>query len=186
MTTLTMAELRDAGRRCSAADHAGTIRAFYPFWDTRYRPFLIKAVEAVPADRFDFKPHPELLTAHQMILHIAEAERVWIHHVVEGGPFVEWVVPHPDPGQGWRAAREAPDHRALLTLLEESHRLTQRWLERPSSELDRLIHYRNPEGTESRFTLHWVLDHVQKHENHHRAQLYIYLRLMGVKPPTPE
>src|SRR6266542_1387560 len=90
MTTSTAAELRDAGRARSAADFPGTIRSFYPFWDAQYRPFLIRAVEALPAERFDFKPRPEMLTAHQMILHIAEAERDWLHHVVGGGSYEEW------------------------------------------------------------------------------------------------
>ena len=35
-----------------------------------------------------------------------------------------------------------------------------------------------------RFTLHWILDHVQEHEIHHRAQLNLYLRIMGITPPS--
>lgn len=178
------AELRDAGRMSSGADHAGTIRAYYPFWDTQYRPFLIKAVEALPVEHFDFKPRPELLTAHQMILHIAECERGWIHHVVEGGPDEEWVSPAADPAQGWVTVYDAPNHAALLGELEKWHRSTQRWLDRPASELGRVITYRRPEGLERRFTLHWVLDHLQEHEIHHRGQLNLYLRLVGIVPPS--
>ena len=184
MTTPTTAEIRDAGRRRSAADYAGTIRSFFPFWDAQYRPFLIRAVEALPAGGFDFKPRPELLTAHQMILHIAEAERGWIHNVVEGGSYEEWVVPHPEPGQGWKTVYDAPDHAALLSVLEKWHRPTQRWFERPAAELGRVISYQPSEGPERRYTLHWILDHVQEHEIHHRAQLNLYLRLMGIEPPS--
>jgi uncharacterized damage-inducible protein DinB len=184
MTTMTAADIRTAGRRASAADHAGTIRSFYPFWDTQYRPFLLKAVEVLPADRFDFKPRPEMLTAHQMVVHIAEAERGWIHHVVEGGTDEEWVAPHADPAQGWVTVIDAPDHAALYDLLETWHRPTQRWLDRPVAGLSRVIEHRTPAGLERRFTLHWVLDHLQEHEIHHRAQLNMYLRLMGVEPPS--
>ena len=184
MTTARTAELRDAGRALSAADHPGTIRAFYPFWDTRYRPFLVRSVEALPAERFDFKPRPEMLTAHQVILHIAEAERAWIHHVVEGGREEEWVSPHPDPAQGWVTVRDAPDHAALVALLEEWHRPTQHWFERPAAELGRVITFRPGGGPERRMTLHWILDHVQEHEILHRTQLNLYLRLMGIEPPS--
>lgn len=119
MSGRTAAEIRDAGRMLSAADAPGTIGSRYPFWDAQYRPFLLQAVEALPVERFDFKPRPDLLTAHQLILHIAEAERGWIHHVVEGGPYEEWVIDHPDPAQGWQTVCDAPDHAALEAALEE-------------------------------------------------------------------
>ncbi len=184
MPTTTTAELRAASRKLSARDHAGTIRSFYPFWDAQYRPFLLQAVAALPAERFDFKPRPEMLTAHQVILHIAEAERGWMYHVVEGGPDEEWVVPRPDPAQGWVTRHDAPDHPRLLALLQEWHRPTQRWFGRPADELDRVITFTPPEGPVRRYTLHWILDHVQEHEIHHRAQLNLYLRLMGIEPPS--
>ena len=184
MTTATPLDLRNAGRATSAAAHPGLVRSHYPFWDIQYRPFLLKAVEALPARHFDFKPHPSQLTAHQMIVHIAEAERGWIHHVVEGGTDEEWVKPHADPAQGWVTVIEAPDHAALFDLLETWHRPTQAWLERPVAELDRVITYRTPAGIERGATLHWILDHLQEHEIHHRAQLNMYLRLLGITPPS--
>jgi len=184
MTDPTPSEIRAASRRLSAADHAGTIRAFYPFWDVQYRPHLMMTVRALPPGRFDFKPRPEMLTARQLVVHIAEGERGWIDHVVDGGPYVEWVAEHADPAQGWTTRCEAPDHAALLALLEEWHRPTQRWFERPASELGRVFTSRGPDGAERSHTLHWILDHVQEHEIHHRAQLAFYLRLMGITPPS--
>jgi uncharacterized damage-inducible protein DinB len=184
MSTAAAAELRDAGRKLSATSFPGKIRSFYPFWDAQYRPFLLQAVQALPAERFDFKPRPEMLTAHQIVVHIAETERGWIHHVVEGGPDEEWVVPHRDPAQGWMTVYEAPDHARLLAMLEECHRFTQRWLEKAVAELGRVIEYRRPGGPERRYTLHWILDHLQEHEIHHRAQLNLYLRLLGITPPS--
>lgn len=181
-STTTLAAIRDASRKLSNADYSGTIRAYYPFWDSEYRPGLIQVVQAFPADRLDYKPRPEMFTAHQMILHIAECERGWIHNVVEGGPYEEWVVPHENPAMGWVATYDAPDQAALLALLEEWHRPTQRWLEKPATELSRVITARQPDRPDRRFTLHWILDHVQEHEIHHRAQLNLYLRMMGIEP----
>ena len=177
-------EIRAASRQLSAMDYPGTIRSFYPYWDAQYRPYLLLALDALPADRFDFKPRPEMLTAHQTIVHIAEAERAWVHNVVGGGRYEEWVVEHEDPAQGWKTVIDAPDHAALRALLEEWHRPTQRWFDRPASELARVIPYQPREGPERRYTLHWILDHVQEHEIHHRAQLNLYLRLMGITPPS--
>ena len=184
MATTPMDQLRAESRKLSAADFAGTVRSHFPFWDAQYRPYLLAAVKALPTEGFDFKPRPEMLTAQQMILHIAEAERAWITNVVEGGPYVEWVAQHADPAQGWVAVHDAPDHKALLHELETCHRYTQRWLDKPVAELSRVIKYKPKDLAERQYTLHWILDHVQEHEIHHRAQLNIYLRLMGVEPPS--
>ena len=58
-TTTTIDPL--AERRRSGLEHAGTIRAHFPWWDTQVRPGLVRAIEAVPAKDLDFKPRPELL-----------------------------------------------------------------------------------------------------------------------------
>jgi uncharacterized damage-inducible protein DinB len=184
MTNLSPDDIRAASRKLSAADHAGTIRSFYPYWDAQYRPYLLMAVHALPRQHFDFKPRAEMLTAHQTIVHIAEAERAWIHAVVDGNQDEEWVSECPDASQGWKTVIDAPDHAALLRLLEEWHLPTQRWLDRASSELGRISTRKLPDGSERRYTLHWILDHVQEHEIHHRAQLNLYLRMLGITPPS--
>jgi uncharacterized damage-inducible protein DinB len=184
MSSMTPAQIREASRKLSAATHPGTVHAFYPYWDAQYRPYLLLAVEALPAKHFDFKPRPEMLTAHQLIVHIAEAERGWLHTIVGGGTDEEWVLPAENPAQGWRTVIAAPDHAALFGLLETWHRPTQSWFEKPAAELGRVITYQPPQGPERRYTLHWILDHVQEHEIHHRAQLNLYLRLLGITPPS--
>src|SRR5262245_36692280 len=181
---MTPDEIRAASRALSAQNFAGTIRAFYPFWDAQYRPYLLMAVEALPPDRFDWKPRPEMLTARQIVVHIAEAERAWLINVVEGGSHDDWVVEHEDPAQGWKTVIDAPDHAALRALLETWHRPTQRWFDRPAAELGRIITYQPKDLRERRYTLQWILDHVQEHEIHHRAQLNFYLRMMGITPPS--
>jgi uncharacterized damage-inducible protein DinB len=35
-----------------------------------------------------------------------------------------------------------------------------------------------------RYTLQWILDPLLEHEIHHRAQLNLYLRMMGITPPS--
>jgi uncharacterized damage-inducible protein DinB len=191
MTITNTVEIREASRRLSAADHAGTIRSFYPYWDAQYRPYLLLALDALPREHFGFKPRPEMLTAHQIIVHIAENEWGFVHNIVDGGTnggWERWVVQHEDPSQGWRTVRDAPDHEALRSLLEESHRPTQRWFARPAAELGRVFGWVGIDagdgGLERKATLHWILDGVQEHEIHHRAQLNMYLRLMGITPPS--
>jgi len=181
----TPADIREARRALSADSFPGTVRSYYPYWDAQYRPYLVEAVTAFPAEHLDFKPRPELLTAREMIVHMAEAEIAWIGGVLGGGAIEEWVVPDDDPAQGWRLVVDAPDHASLLARLETCHRPTQAWFDRPTSDLARVA-TRQVEGEANlrRYTAHWILDHVQEHEIHHRAMLNLYLRLLGVEPPS--
>ena len=170
-----------AERRRSGAEHAGTIRAYFPWWDTQVRPGLVRLVTALPEPGFDFKPQPELMTARELVVHIAEAERSWVHCVLEGATEEDWVVPHDDPALGYRLVVDAPDHASLLAMLERWHRPTQAWLDRPDSEL---AHEVDSEAKGRRYTVHWILDRVHEHEIHHRAQLGVYLRMLGIEPPS--
>ena len=79
---------------------------------------------------------------------------------------------------------DASDHAALRALLEKHHRPTQAWFDRPVSELGRVITYTPKDGNARHNKLHWILDHVQEHEIHHRAQLNLYLRMLGITPPS--
>ena len=180
----SMIPLRRRAQRMSARDAGATVRSHYPYWDTQYRPYLIEAVKRLPLEHFGYKPRPDMLTAQQTVIHIAEAEHGWIENIVNGGPYEEWVVESKEPGQGWVATIDAPDHDTLFTLLERNHRPTQKWLEKPDEELARVFIYKRPDGEEVHCTLHWILDHVQEHEIHHRAQLNLYLRMMGIEPPS--
>jgi uncharacterized damage-inducible protein DinB len=113
---------------------------------------------------------------------------VAVHVARGGGKWERWVVELEDPSQGWKTVRDTPDHAALRGLLEESHRPTQRWFARPAAELGRVFGWAGIDsgdgGLERKATLHWILDSLQEHEIHHRAQLITYLRLMGVTPPS--
>jgi uncharacterized damage-inducible protein DinB len=171
-----------AERRRSGAEHAGTIRAHFPWWDTQVRPGLVRLVEAFPERDLDFKPRPELMSVRELVVHIAEAERAWVHCTIDGATDEEWVVPQDDPAQGYRITVDAPDRASLLAMLEQWHRPTQAWLDRPESELSREFVSEVRGGR--RYTVHWILDRVHEHEIHHRAQLGTYIRMLGIEPPS--
>jgi uncharacterized damage-inducible protein DinB len=182
--TLPADELRKSALTLSAGEPAGKIGSYFPFWDPFVRTELLAAVELLPAAHFDFKPRPAMMTASQLILHIAETERWWIHHIVEKEPYEDWVIAHEDPAEGWVTIYDAPDHNTLRFCLEEYHRHTQRLFGLPATELGRVVTHRRPDGEERTWSLHWILAHVEEHEIHHRAQLKTYLRLLGITPPV--
>jgi uncharacterized damage-inducible protein DinB len=177
-------ELTKDAPQLSAASYEGTIKAYYPYWDAQYRFYTLDAVRLLPAEKFDWKPREEMLTAAQIVLHMAETENYWIHHVVDGEAYRDYVIAPPEGVKGWVTDYDAPDHNALLFTLEEAHRHTQRWFGLPASELAKTYSRKRRDGSTQSFTLHWILDHVQEHEIHHRSQLNFYLRLMGLTPPS--
>jgi len=162
----------------------GTIKAFYPFWDAQYRPYLLDAVRALPPEHYEWKPRPEMLTARQVILHIAEVEFYWVNHVIDGEKYRDFVGEHADPAQGWTTDYDAPDANSMLFVLEEAHRHTQRWFGLPPAKLAETRTRTRGDGSTRTSTVHWILDHVQEHEIHHRSQLNLYLRLLGLTPPS--
>ena len=50
-------------------------------------------------------------------------------------------------------------------------------------ELNRIIHRRFKDGSERSYTVHWILDHVQEHEIHDRAQLNLACGWSGSSRP---
>ena len=187
MPAQTPEEVRRGARVLSAKDFPGTIRSFFPYWDAQIRPFLLDAVLAIPADRFDFRPRPEMFTARETIVHIAECEIGWVGAIMEGRAqdWPQWFVAldPKEPSKGWRITPDVPDHAALLALLEKCHRPTQAWLDRPVADLDTVIRYQIGSDPERVNSAQWILSRVQEHEIHHRMQLVMYLRLMGLEPP---
>jgi uncharacterized damage-inducible protein DinB len=165
----------------AGAVFSGTVKAYFPYWDSYFRPYLLDAVDLLPAEHFDFKPRPDMLTARQVILHIAEVERMWVHHVWEKQPYEDFVVA---ADVGWKTVYDAPDHNAMKFVLEEYHRHTQRLFGLPASELEKKTTRTRRDGATEEYTLHWILAHTEEHEIHHRAQLNLYLRMLGITPPS--
>ena len=109
------------------------------------------------------------------------------NRIIDRGPEVdspEWVAEADDKTQGWRTLIDAPDRAALHRLLAEAHATTQARFDRSAEELGRVLVRKFPDGVERTYTVHWILDHVQEHEIHHRSQLNLYLRMLGIEPPS--
>lgn len=147
---------------------------------TRIEPFVAyygrlrdrtgRVVERIPPDRIEWRPADGAFSFGDILRHLAAIER-WV--------FAENVSGRPSryPGHG----RELADgHAAVLAYFEEAHRetlallgeLTPDALERPC---------RTPAG--STLPAWKWLRALAEHEVHHRGQLYLMLRLIGVATP---
>jgi uncharacterized damage-inducible protein DinB len=147
------------------------------------RENTIRIAEDIPEDRYGYRPSPESRSVEALLLHIIavtqatqqmhERERVQSFQNYDFGALLKRLPVREDDR---RSKAE------IISLLkDESERLTN-WLERlPESTLAETV--RMPNGstpaTKNRFEL---LLGAKEHEMHHRAQLMVIERLLGIVP----
>lgn len=139
--------------------------------------------EEIPEEHYGFRPAPGSRTVAQTLVHIAVTPRVQeqVHAIerrstLEGFDFFSFM--------GKLAAEEqAPRSKAeIVTMLREDGEKFAKWLEGLTDEfLGERVTY--PQGmtppSKSRFEM---LMGVKEHEMHHRGQLMLVERLLGIVP----
>jgi len=130
-----------------------------------------RVIEAIPADKSDFKPDPVVKSALELAWHIVGAEHRFVRAVIEGAfDFTNTGRPPelatPADIRAWAAAQFKDDMARLTRVSPED-------LARP---IDFRGLFRQPAVAFLRIGLN--------HSIHHRGQLSMYLRPMGAKVPA--
>lgn len=134
-----------------------------------------RALELIPEDRFDWKPHEKSFSLHGLAAHLAEVPQ-WVGPTLNMDTFdldepYERVVPETKEAilahfdEGCKAARKIIEDTKADTLME-----TWRMLKGGKVELEM------PKVAVLR-------SFIFSHNVHHRAQLGVYLRLLGIAVP---
>ena len=143
------------------------------------RAGVVEEAEAIPEDRYDFRPTEHSRSVSEVVLHIVESGLMMVGELAhpEGDfrrqSFSEHLTEH---------AGELPTDASREELLELLRRTGEEGRERirETGELGMLQGIRRFDGlTGSR--LAW-LNHGIEHESYHRGQLALYARLMGQVP----
>jgi len=132
----------------------------------------LKAVASIPDGRLDWKPCPQVRTVKELVRHIYAWERLYTRAAKSG------LLAQKDAAKEESTALK--EKRELIAYAKKVHReatgivkqLSERDLKR---KVKLFFGMELPAGTciAIIFDEHW----------HHRGQLYVYLRLLGVKPP---
>ncbi len=147
-------------------------------WRT-VRKNTIQVAEDIPADKYDFQPTPDTMTVAQMLAHLATgthwAEQMHFvekKHTVEGSDFGRYM------GEGAAMAAELTTKDRIVDALITRGEGFALQLESLSDEqlAESVV---LPNGTKSRFEM---LLGIKEHEMHHRAQLMLIERLLGIVP----
>lgn len=134
-----------------------------------------KMLQRVPAEKFDFKPHPRSMTLQQLTVHIAELPG-WVHMALhtDGIDFENFVY-EPTP---CRSTAE------LLSLFESSNETGKAALHKAKEvDLHSVWTMRKGSHVISEMTRYETIRHALAQTIHHRAQLGVYLRLLDVPIP---
>ncbi|HET8924950.1 MAG TPA: DinB family protein [Candidatus Acidoferrum sp.] len=130
-----------------------------------------KVLEAVPADKADFRPDPISRTANELVRHIAAADNRFLEAVINGvldtnPAMIPENVKTPQQIAAWYEERFAKNFEALGKLKGE--------------QLTKIVDFR---GMFQRPAVTFVMMGLN-HTIHHRGQLSSYLRCMGAKVPS--
>ena len=107
----------------------------------------------------------------KLLSHLVSAQMIWLHRV-EGlptSPFPPW---------------EVYNIRELESMVDESNLRWKKYLTGYKIDtLEEVIHYRNTKKVDFENRLVDIATHTINHSTHHRAQVSLLLRQMGIEPP---
>ncbi len=144
-------------------------REFLDYWE-KIRQRTLRVMASIPADKFDWRYQEGKFSFADIIRHLAAIERYMYAENVQ-------LKPSCYPGHGKELA-DGPAN--VLAYMERMHRESMEIFGRLSDED---LHRKcvTPGGTP--ITVWKWLRAMVEHEVHHRAQIYVYLGILGI--PTP-
>ena len=143
------------------------------------REGLIAEVENIPADRFDFRPTPEVRGVRELVQHILEVAMMMTGEFTRDdtnlhrASWPKLLALYAKPA--WKAKTKAQLLRLLRSQLKDG---LKRFRDR--GELALLQTHKRFDGLQG--TKHAWVQHGVAHEEYHRGQLAVYARMMGLVP----
>ncbi len=127
----------------------------------------VAVAEAMPADQYSFKPHPESMTFGELMIHIAGTNFAFCAGLKDTKPPIDPSV-------------SSTDKDAVVKFLSDSFSYCSGII--PTlTELQLTQAHNSPDG---RLPGREVLLAMYIHVAHHRGQAEIYLRDKGIRPPS--
>jgi uncharacterized damage-inducible protein DinB len=150
------------------ATDTGSRLDIVPSW-RRLNEMLIELVDFVPDARMEWSPKPELWTFRHILQHLCEAREQWMNRAINDG----------EPDINIYKNVYSKDE------LTAAFRHTWERIERVFADQARLdASYKDRWWADAPLRSgHWVAFHLLEHDIHHRADLLLYLALLGIETP---
>ncbi len=141
---------------------------------------VIAELRSVPAGQVDFRPDPGARSVAELVQHIVDTALMWSGELANpAGDFTRMSFPAFVKIYGTPESKRPGDRSGLVRLLRSTHASGARRI-RQAGEVGMLQAIRRFDG-ESWTRLAW-LQHGIAHEEYHRGQLALYVRLLGRTP----
>lgn len=137
----------------------------------RYRGVTLQTVELVPDDKLDWRPAEQSMSFAEQVLHIARVEQFYAQGFFGGVWRLELFEESPGPLTKENLKKRLGEGHAYL--LAQLDGLTP----------ERLGEIFKVPDVPVDWPLRGWLWYLLEHELHHKAQLAVYLRQLGVVPP---
>ncbi len=145
------------------------------------RKNTIQIAEDIPEQEYGHVPAPECRSVRQMLTHVAVSPQLW--EEIHGKQRVKTLVGFDFSALGNRVKEEEAKPRTkaeILDLLRNQGEQFAAWLEALTPEfLAEAVTVADASGTKTRFE---QLLGCKEHEMHHRAQLMLIERQLGIVP----
>jgi uncharacterized damage-inducible protein DinB len=129
--------------------------------------YTLEVIGLIPDSGYSYQPTADQMTAEEQILHLLKNMNWLVGSYLQG---TETVFDFSSGG----------NNRTQLTSLAKTifHNANQALEQLPEASWDEKVDFFAGPKTRSQ-----IIQLVDDHHTHHRAQLIIYLRLLGIKPP---
>ncbi|QHI37356.1 hypothetical protein IMCC3317_27350 [Kordia antarctica] len=142
------------------------ISAFLEKWENS-KDYLVEMAEAMPEDKYDYKPTERQKTFKEQLLHIKQ-NMDWLSNRYFAKATLENIkVTYPTKAEVIEAMKTSFDNTA--TIIKTA----------TPEDLKELVEFFAGQKTKLQ-----ILNLLQDHVTHHRGQLIVYLNLNDIKPPT--
>ena len=145
------------------------------------RKNTIQVALDIPAERWGFRPTPDSLSVHEILAHLASYTTWYLKlHRDEKKDFVSFEVFGVYMGSTKAFEQSLDTREAVLAALESEGEAFASMLDAMTDEtLGERVSFSPPLEPKTRFEM---LIGAKEHEMHHRGQLMVYQRMVGVVP----
>lgn len=144
-------------------------------WE-RAKAYTQEYLDAMPADKYGFKPVDSIRSFAEQMLHLALS--------TAGMTSIGTGTPFPFPNRGFENSPTAKSRDSVVYYVNTSYDFVIKTIKNLDfSKLDEVVTFDMPGGRRSVTRLAWLLKDFE-HQTHHRGQCTVYIRLLGIRPPA--